>query len=126
MILRPPRSTLTDTLFPYTTLFRSWRRGGAGRGEDHGIDRPAARRAWRHDRIGAGRHLPWRAARLWHRLAARQPPGADRRGGRRDLSRRQGDHPILAVRQSAAARDRGGAYPPDRKSVVEGTGVAGR
>src|SRR3546814_17271011 len=24
MIRRPPRSTLTDTLFPYTTLFRSW------------------------------------------------------------------------------------------------------
>src|SRR3546814_2353066 len=23
MVLRPPRSTLTDTLFPYTTLFRS-------------------------------------------------------------------------------------------------------
>src|SRR3546814_416516 len=27
MIRRPPRSTLTDTLFPYTTLFRSPRRG---------------------------------------------------------------------------------------------------
>src|SRR3546814_2254721 len=27
MIRRPPRSTLTDTLFPYTTLFRS---GGIG------------------------------------------------------------------------------------------------
>src|SRR3546814_3372994 len=26
MILRPPRSTRTDTLFPYTTLFRSGRR----------------------------------------------------------------------------------------------------
>src|SRR3546814_7701486 len=26
MILRPPRSTRTDTLFPYTTLFRSIRR----------------------------------------------------------------------------------------------------
>src|SRR3546814_4747767 len=26
MILRPPRSTRTDTLFPYTTLFRSRRR----------------------------------------------------------------------------------------------------
>src|SRR3546814_8076104 len=25
MIRRPPRSTLTDTLFPYTTLFRSLR-----------------------------------------------------------------------------------------------------
>src|SRR3546814_15602477 len=27
MIRRPPRSTRTDTLFPYTTLFRSWRVG---------------------------------------------------------------------------------------------------
>src|SRR3546814_2617396 len=28
MIRRPPRSTRTDTLFPYTTLFRSWAIGG--------------------------------------------------------------------------------------------------
>src|SRR3546814_5499566 len=28
MIRRPPRSTRTDTLFPYTTLFRSRRRPG--------------------------------------------------------------------------------------------------
>src|SRR3546814_7886358 len=28
MIRRPPRSTRTDTLFPYTTLFRSRRRAG--------------------------------------------------------------------------------------------------
>src|SRR3546814_3854085 len=27
MIRRPPRSTRTDTLFPYTTLFRSGKRG---------------------------------------------------------------------------------------------------
>src|SRR3546814_16542003 len=27
MMRRPPRSTRTDTLFPYTTLFRSARRG---------------------------------------------------------------------------------------------------
>src|SRR3546814_1276050 len=36
MIRRPPRSTRTDTLFPYTTLFRSSRpsprRRGSGRG----------------------------------------------------------------------------------------------
>src|SRR3546814_813619 len=31
MIRRPPRSTRTDTLFPYTTLFRS---RFAGKGED--------------------------------------------------------------------------------------------
>src|SRR3546814_16449576 len=30
MIRRPPRSTRTDTLFPYTTLFRSAPAGGAG------------------------------------------------------------------------------------------------
>src|SRR3546814_6252021 len=37
MIRRPPRSTRTDTLFPYTTLFRSRRerlvRSGDGRGD---------------------------------------------------------------------------------------------
>src|SRR3546814_15792691 len=34
MIRRPPRSTRTDTLFPYTTLFRSYQRRyrGARRG----------------------------------------------------------------------------------------------
>src|SRR3546814_9711870 len=36
MIRRPPRSTRTDTLFPYTTLFRSPHQGdGAGKGVDH-------------------------------------------------------------------------------------------
>src|SRR3546814_12999876 len=30
MIRRPPRSTRTDTLFPYTTLFRSPLRGARG------------------------------------------------------------------------------------------------
>src|SRR3546814_16308898 len=33
MIRRPPRSTRTDTLFPYTTLFRSRRLHGSGEGE---------------------------------------------------------------------------------------------
>src|SRR3546814_1175689 len=32
MIRRPPRSTLTDTLFPYTTLFRSHHLAGELRG----------------------------------------------------------------------------------------------
>src|SRR3546814_5225973 len=39
MIRRPPRSTRTDTLFPYTTLFRSYRMGGR---ERHPGLRPAA------------------------------------------------------------------------------------
>src|SRR3546814_6019024 len=36
MIRRPPRSTRTDTLFPYTTLFRSGLSGSGGNG-GHGI-----------------------------------------------------------------------------------------
>src|SRR3546814_17823549 len=35
---RPPRSTRTDPLFPYTTLFRSWRAAG-----DSGWPIPSAR-----------------------------------------------------------------------------------
>src|SRR3546814_16807796 len=48
MIRRPPRSTRTDTLFPYTTLFRSRdaRDGGGGRSRDR-------QRRLRH--IAAGR-----------------------------------------------------------------------
>src|SRR3546814_1317931 len=38
MIRRPPRSTRTDTLFPYTTLFRSKGQEGVGR-EAAGDDR---------------------------------------------------------------------------------------
>src|SRR3546814_3204958 len=42
MIRRPPRSTRTDTLFPYTTLFRS---DGAGALEEHRLDRDHHHRA---------------------------------------------------------------------------------
>src|SRR3546814_14736923 len=37
MIRRPPRSTRTDTLFPYTTLFRSLADLGLDRGETPGF-----------------------------------------------------------------------------------------
>src|SRR3546814_17645297 len=56
MIRPPPRSTLTDTLFPYTTLFRSCapRRDRHADDRGHGrlhlvpdADRPRCRRLWR-------------------------------------------------------------------------------
>src|SRR3546814_10909197 len=46
MIRRPPRSTRTDTLFPYTTLFRSDRRAAGGRSRLH-PDRDDLRHAQR-------------------------------------------------------------------------------
>src|SRR3546814_12620061 len=48
MIRRPPRSTRTDTLFPYTTLFRSYRiahldlAGGGFSGGQFGCRHPLA------------------------------------------------------------------------------------
>src|SRR3546814_18754559 len=38
MIQRPPRSTRTDTLFPYTTLFRSTHHANHAQGEATAID----------------------------------------------------------------------------------------
>src|SRR3546814_1173901 len=58
MIRRPPRSTRTDTLFPYTTLFRSGRcrrRFGMGGG--------ASRRGVAGRTMGRGRSRRARAAR---------------------------------------------------------------
>src|SRR3546814_13798839 len=59
MIRRPPRSTRTDTLFPYTTLFRSWR-GAARHGCAQGVARQGDRcRAWRYEgRFGERRGKP--------------------------------------------------------------------
>src|SRR3546814_6601060 len=49
MILRPPRSTRTDTLFPYTTLFRSLSVGGVGRAQPlGGSGRTVGRRFFEH------------------------------------------------------------------------------
>src|SRR3546814_20089183 len=53
MIRRPPRSTRTDTLFPYTTLFRSLAR--PHQPDEH--DRPVA------DRRGDGRGRAFRVSR---------------------------------------------------------------
>src|SRR3546814_9800336 len=55
MIRRPPRSTRTDTLFPYTTLFRSTSEGDLGLGvlrEAQGAPEPA--RGVDADRCGLG------------------------------------------------------------------------
>src|SRR3546814_5732012 len=41
MIRRPPRSTRTDTLFPYTTLFRSGHRAGVAVDQRDPIDHEA-------------------------------------------------------------------------------------
>src|SRR3546814_20317820 len=62
MIRRPPRSTLTDTLFPYTTLFRSRRRAPCGSARaslsDFGISRKGAKARRRISRTKTQREWP--------------------------------------------------------------------
>src|SRR3546814_8945875 len=81
MIRRPPRSTRTDTLFPYTTLFRSllpkpshWAaRGGARRPQPRSLMR----------RLGLAQ-----IERLGHALAALIELARARRRRRRHVGRR--------------------------------------
>src|SRR3546814_8413098 len=74
MIRRPPRSTRTDTLFPYTTLFRSGDTEQAA-SPHHAAPRCHAR-APKHDRNSALQGRPHRRALTRarpHRLRTRAP-----------------------------------------------------
>src|SRR3546814_9984497 len=69
MIRRPPRSTRTDTLFPYTTLFRS-SLGGSG-----GVRRSRNGVADLLPRLGSLAFLARQEARLWPSSAVLRPCG---------------------------------------------------
>src|SRR3546814_16266636 len=58
MIRRPPRSTRTDTLFPYTTLFRSGHAEAVGTRPRHGGVRVAVRRRPVVGRVAGEAHAP--------------------------------------------------------------------
>src|SRR3546814_3005726 len=64
MILRPPRSTRTDTLFPYTTLFRSARSLSLDRRalNRHRLSPSALSVSALPLRAGGGRSARWNAA----------------------------------------------------------------
>src|SRR3546814_15805465 len=99
MIRRPPRSTRTDTLFPYTALFRSedtiaLHRGARGRGM--GSHRCAGVRA----RATAQLFAPARPA---------GPAGADGLGGRADRTNPAG---IADAHAADAAHRRPGRRAP--------------
>src|SRR3546814_21032889 len=112
MIRRPPRSTLTDTLFPYTTLFRSasapavFRGGAAG-----GVHRLLLLRA-------ADLHLPGPAAGRCHAGAQhrRAPAAPDLHGA---------DGGVLHLREVGLLRRRLHLLPdlPDAALAVRGAGA---
>src|SRR3546814_11620853 len=115
MIRRPPRSTRTDTLFPYTTLFRSAKlRGARGNAVTGGGCRTAAARL---HAAGAARpgSKPGRAqvgGREGGALPASAP--ADRRAQRqRDAA------PRGRPRSAPVNADRSAEAPPIRPRLKE-------
>src|SRR3546814_4686130 len=77
MILRPPRSTRTDTLFPYTTRFRS--RGGPVRMQRY-VDRQLRPGVIEMARREIPRHGPRAICREFHSPLSNR--GQDQRGTR--------------------------------------------
>src|SRR3546814_5105749 len=67
MIRRPPRSTRTDTLFPYTTLFRSTQWTAAHLGYQLRLGTP-----W-FDLFGMPFYHPWRLFEWWYWYDAYAP-----------------------------------------------------
>src|SRR3546814_15394177 len=94
MIRRPPRSTRTDTLFPYTTLFRSGALGA-------GVRRRRARRLRRWRIFGRRRQL-WRRRRIG-RMVMTIDPGDHQRvtaAVREAETRTSGEIVTIAARSS--------------------------
>src|SRR3546814_12320267 len=102
MVQRPPRSTRTDTLFPYTTLFRS-ARGGNG--------------------------APWLACDPRQRRAAvRHAAGTALAGGlcrRRDRRAAAGDRGRRSLKRTTPALVAGSARERDLRPVVVEPGEIG-
>src|SRR3546814_9548711 len=99
MIRRPPRSTRTDTLFPYTTLFRSQQGEGKGGG--------GVRRNFDHAATVASPGV-WIIV-LWYQCAtARQrPDSCENRGDAHPAHRRR---PPAVPRRPAPGREIGRAH----------------
>src|SRR3546814_16841799 len=112
MIRRPPRSTRTDTLFPYTTLFRSARPRGCDRRAPTALrerlKRPAA-------------EYPRRPPR--HRSCCDTARGRSPHGATQPVPRLQARYARQALPRPPAP-----SRPPslDPKSVVEGKRVSVR
>src|SRR3546814_8377103 len=110
MIRRPPRSTRTDTLFPYTTLFRSSRRRHARADAFGGVAISA-----RDDR-GSD---PCRDACGGCSCHTRTPARLGRDGARSLDCRAGGERRLLAGRRHArSGRDRSEEHTSELQSLI--------
>src|SRR3546814_13603133 len=91
MIRRPPRSTRTDTLFPYTTLFRSRRNGRAPAAG------PRRRRTAAMSPPGRPKGEYRSATHEGTPMTAASPPPARANDGRRSIQSVEVGFPLLAA-----------------------------
>src|SRR3546814_3225646 len=94
MLRRPPRSTRTDTLFPYTTLFRSWHH------------HPRHRQREAHARQGPCR---W----SWRPRRRRQAGRSGRKEGRQGALRQ-----VVGHRSEAGWQDRSEEHTSELQSLM--------
>src|SRR3546814_1745598 len=111
MIRRPPTSTRTDTLFPYTTLFRSL----IGLGQ-RSLQRFGLRRGRQRQRAQRQAGEPAMAAKERNLLESLHGPGQPETGGDRRLQKRK---PVGAAKPgsggtSLSAKARSTTVPPVR------------
>src|SRR3546814_3533569 len=113
MIRRPPRSTRTDTLFPYTTLFRSLHRHGGSGQHRHLLvrgflpHRPAPQPARAAGRLRRRCAAPCRLCRAHMVLLALSRPGDGRPLGTRALASRARTDDQVGPAFPAAGRSEG-------------------
>src|SRR3546814_1920825 len=113
MIRRPPRSTRTDTLFPYTTLFRSHPADALVHGRAVLFAAAAFRGLWRaaaEDSVGDPRHLHALCPLDRHPPVARQAPDKYRRACPGGGERRPGGAGRMMTKSKYRARSRWAAF----------------
>src|SRR3546814_15093002 len=125
MIRRTPRSTRTDTLFPYTTLFRSrpqprrWRATTSSEQEGDENHPLSSKAAW----TGARTEDPRERRRQRRQAAASTPVAAGRERARASpLRSAAAALPAITAHQPRRARSSAGYLPPpkNRKNPLEG------
>src|SRR3546814_14565266 len=109
MVRRPPRSTRTDTLFPYTTLFRSSHEDGNEAVAPNTAEVWAEHSVWPQD-------PKFRLARAGGVTTLLVLPGSANLFGGRSVT----------LKNVPSVTTQGMELPGDRKSVVSGKSGAGR
>src|SRR3546814_2163466 len=127
MIRRPPRSTRTDTLFPYTTLFRARgaaarrrrKKSGSGRVP---LPRAVALELLHHAGDLVVRQHPWRAQGLRQIVLLGQGLHFARQPERALQVRAGGDHAVVGEQADAAAFQRRQRIRRELRGAVGGVG----